>query len=196
MEQNITVVSEIKRQTLTETNVENILDLKIIQTQNKLLNTELNTLNKSRFLPSLNLIASYGTTGFGYDKTPNDFLKFYPSDYIIGYRKFIIGSFSCIYSCPCVTGIEHQVFELVAFVHKQMVYAHHFEVHNIILECFQLYFKIYTIPIVVFNIPENGILKHEFLLEDYKVNIQIMKLLVEDAIYIYNTKKKHIGYAI
>jgi len=78
LERNITVVSEIEQQTLTENNVENILDLKIIQTQNKLLNNELSTLNKSRFLPSLNLIASYGTTGFGYDKTPNDFLKFYP----------------------------------------------------------------------------------------------------------------------
>lgn len=78
LERNITVVSEIEQQALTENNVENILDLKIIQTQNKLLNSELSTLNKSRFLPSLNLIASYGTTGFGYDKTPNDFLKFYP----------------------------------------------------------------------------------------------------------------------
>lgn len=78
LERNITVVSEIEQQTLTENNVENILDLKIIQTQNKLLNSELSTLNKSRFLPSLNLIASYGTTGFGYDKTPNGFLKFYP----------------------------------------------------------------------------------------------------------------------
>lgn len=78
LERNITVVSEIEQQALTENNVANILDLKIIQTQNKLLNNELSTLNKSRFLPSLNLIASYGTTGFGYDKTPNDFLKFYP----------------------------------------------------------------------------------------------------------------------
>ncbi len=78
LERNITVVSKIEQQALTENNVENILDLKIIQTQNKLLNSELSTLNKSRFLPSLNLIASYGTTGFGYDKTPNDFLKFYP----------------------------------------------------------------------------------------------------------------------
>ncbi len=78
LEQNMTVVSEIEQQALTKNNIENILDLKIIQTQNKLLNSELSTLNKSRFLPSLNLIASYGTTGFGYDKTPNDFLKFYP----------------------------------------------------------------------------------------------------------------------
>ncbi|MBS1760632.1 MAG: TolC family protein [Bacteroidetes bacterium] len=78
LEQNITVISEIEQQVLTENNAGNVLDLRIIQAQNKLLNSELSTLNKSRFLPSLNLIASYGTTGFGYDKTPNDFLKFYP----------------------------------------------------------------------------------------------------------------------
>jgi len=35
-------------------------------------------LNKSRHLPSLNLIGSIGTTGFGYDRKPNDFLKFFP----------------------------------------------------------------------------------------------------------------------
>ena len=34
---------------------------------------------------------------------------------------------------PCV---EHQVFELVAFVHKQMVNAHHLEIHYIILAVF------------------------------------------------------------
>ena len=78
LEQNITINTQIEQQILVENNSANILDLKIIQTQNKLLNSEMSTLNKSRFLPSLNLIASYGTTGFGYDKTPNDFLKFYP----------------------------------------------------------------------------------------------------------------------
>lgn len=54
------------------------LDIRIIKTQNRLLSSELSTLNKSRFLPSLNLIGMYGTTGFGYDKQPNDFLKFFP----------------------------------------------------------------------------------------------------------------------
>lgn len=53
------------------------LDVRIIKTQNQLLSTELKTLNKSRYLPTLNLIASYGTTGFGYDKKPHDFLNFY-----------------------------------------------------------------------------------------------------------------------
>ena len=78
LEQNITVVSQIQQKTTLQSNSGNILDFKIIKTQNKLLNSELKTLSQSRFLPSLNLIASYGTAGFGYDKIPNDFLKFYP----------------------------------------------------------------------------------------------------------------------
>lgn len=78
LEREITIVSEIEKETLTENNKEIILDLKIINTQNKFLKSELKTLNQSRFMPSLNLIASYGTTGLGYDKSPNDFLKFYP----------------------------------------------------------------------------------------------------------------------
>lgn len=54
------------------------LDVRIIKTQSRLLSSELSTLKKSRFSPSLNLVGMYGTTGFGYDKQPNDFLKFYP----------------------------------------------------------------------------------------------------------------------
>ena len=37
----------------------------------------------------------------------------------------------------------------------------------------------------------NGILKQEFLLEDYWVDIKTMKLLVEDAVHLYNTKRPH-----
>jgi len=37
----------------------------------------------------------------------------------------------------------------------------------------------------------NGILKQEFLLEDYQVDIKTMILLVEDAVRIYNTKRPH-----
>jgi len=76
--QNISVVSEIEQKAISDNNSKNILDLKIIQTQHKLLTIDQKTLNKSRFLPTLNLVASYGTTGFGYDKSPNDFLDFYP----------------------------------------------------------------------------------------------------------------------
>jgi transposase InsO family protein len=37
----------------------------------------------------------------------------------------------------------------------------------------------------------NGILKQEFSLEDYKVDIKTMKLIVKDAVRIYNTKRPH-----
>lgn len=57
------------------------VDLQIIQTQQKLLNSELKTLHQSRYLPSLNLMTSYGSTGFGYDKSPNRFLKFFPTGF-------------------------------------------------------------------------------------------------------------------
>lgn len=54
------------------------LDSRIAQTNKKLLRRELKTLNHSRFLPNVNLVGSYGVSGFGYDKEPNDFLNFYP----------------------------------------------------------------------------------------------------------------------
>ncbi len=53
------------------------LDNQIVKTQSRLLSNELSILRKSKYLPSLNIIGTYGTTGFGYDKKPNDFLKFY-----------------------------------------------------------------------------------------------------------------------
>jgi len=37
----------------------------------------------------------------------------------------------------------------------------------------------------------NGILKQEFLLEDYQVDIKSMKLIVKDAVRIYNTQRPH-----
>lgn len=53
------------------------LDTRLVLTKNKLISNEVKTLNHSRFLPSVNLIGSFGTTGFGYDKEPNSFLNFY-----------------------------------------------------------------------------------------------------------------------
>lgn len=78
IEQNLQIEPNIQYQTANEYTPSSILDIRIIKTQNRLLTSELSTLNKSRFLPSINLIGMYGTTGFGYDKLPNDFLKFYP----------------------------------------------------------------------------------------------------------------------
>ncbi|MCG3165395.1 MAG: hypothetical protein POELPBGB_01158 [Bacteroidia bacterium] len=78
IEQSIQIDPNIQYQSTTEYSRSSTLDIHIIKIQNRLLSSELSTLNKSRFLPSLNLFGTYGTTGFGYDKQPNDFLKFYP----------------------------------------------------------------------------------------------------------------------
>ncbi|WP_299704141.1 TolC family protein [uncultured Pontibacter sp.] len=52
-------------------------DVQVAQVQTKLHSSELTTLQRSK-LPSLSLYGTYGTTGFGYDQSPNNFLKFYP----------------------------------------------------------------------------------------------------------------------
>lgn len=53
------------------------LEVRIVEKQNALLQSELGSFKNSR-LPSISLYGSYGVTGFGYDKAPNEFLKFYP----------------------------------------------------------------------------------------------------------------------
>ena len=53
-------------------------DLRIEETRKRMLSSELTTLSRSRYLPALNLFGTYGTNGFGYDKQPDPFLKFFP----------------------------------------------------------------------------------------------------------------------
>lgn len=77
LNKDILVEKDIHFQVSTELTSRENLDVQLIQTQNKLLNAEYKTLNRSRFLPSFSLVASYGTTGFGYDRKPDEFLKFY-----------------------------------------------------------------------------------------------------------------------
>lgn len=76
------VVSEIGQEQIQASKAKDNLEYQIIKTQSKLLQSELKSLTLSRYLPSLNLIASYGTTGFGYDQSPNNFLRFYPVGYV------------------------------------------------------------------------------------------------------------------
>jgi len=56
------------------------IDIRLSESQSRLLVSELRTLKNSR-LPSLSLYGTYGTTGYGYDKQPDEFLKFYPIGY-------------------------------------------------------------------------------------------------------------------
>ena len=81
IEQNLQIEPNINDQNSTEYTPVSTLAIRIVKTQNKLLTSELNTLNKSRFFPSLNLFGMYGTTGFGYSGLPNSFLDFYPIGY-------------------------------------------------------------------------------------------------------------------
>ena len=78
IEQSIQIDPNIQYQNTSEYSNSLTLDIRIIKTQNKLLSSELSTLNKSSFLPTLNLFGTFGTTGFGYNGEPNSFLDFYP----------------------------------------------------------------------------------------------------------------------
>jgi outer membrane protein TolC len=70
IEQKLQIEPNIQYQNTNEYTPSSTLDIRIIKTQKRLLSSELSTLNKSRFLPSLNLIGMYGTTGFGYNGQP------------------------------------------------------------------------------------------------------------------------------
>lgn len=77
VDHGLEVDTDIAQSATTEYTQAPTLDSRLVNKQNALLNSELSTLKNSR-LPSLSLYGSYGTTGFGYDKAPNEFLKFYP----------------------------------------------------------------------------------------------------------------------
>ncbi|MFZ4798188.1 MAG: TolC family protein [Bacteroidia bacterium] len=82
IEQSITVENNIIFENNSKENTEitysNSLDINISKVQSRIINSELSTLKKSKYIPSINLFGTYGTTGFGYDKQPNEFLKFFP----------------------------------------------------------------------------------------------------------------------
>lgn len=54
-----------------------VLDIRLARSQYQLIESERITLRNSR-IPTISLFGTLGTTGFGYDKSPNDFLHFYP----------------------------------------------------------------------------------------------------------------------
>jgi len=78
LNQYLQIETNIQYQNANEYQGSSTLDIKIVKTQNLLIASELTTLAKLSYFPSLNLIASFGTTGFGYGQQPDGFLKFYP----------------------------------------------------------------------------------------------------------------------
>lgn len=80
LEQNINIEKDIQYKLSAEYTSTTAIDIRLANMQSKFLQSELSTLKRSK-LPSLSLFGTYGKTGFGYDKQPNDFLKFYPIDF-------------------------------------------------------------------------------------------------------------------
>ena len=78
LENNLQIETNILYENSFEYSSLSTFDFRMAIIKNRWLGLELNTLNKSRYLPSLNLFANYGTTGFGYNGKPNGFLDFYP----------------------------------------------------------------------------------------------------------------------
>ncbi|HTN09252.1 TolC family protein [Agriterribacter sp.] len=76
-EEMIAIIPEINDKVIGDYNKKYIIDLQITATQNRLLKNDLSNLKKSA-LPAIALFGTYGTNGFGYDKRPDNFLKFHP----------------------------------------------------------------------------------------------------------------------
>ena len=77
LERNIEINPSIEFKSAGEYEQQSILEMTMLNAQNRLLASELSTLKKTR-LPSVALFGSYGTIGYGYDQKPNEFLNFYP----------------------------------------------------------------------------------------------------------------------
>lgn len=78
LERRILVELTIQEQVPIDYSQASTLDFRLASVQGRLIAHELSVLKKSRSLPSLNLFATYGTTGFGYNGQPESFLDFYP----------------------------------------------------------------------------------------------------------------------
>lgn len=58
-----------------------VLDIRLAKAQYQLIESERITLKNSR-IPTASLFGTFGTTGFGYDETPNEFLHFFPIGFV------------------------------------------------------------------------------------------------------------------
>ena len=76
MDKDISVETNIAYQKISNYTTRPTLDVKLVETKDKLLKSQLTTLKKSQ-LPTVMLYGSYGAIGYGYDKSPNEFLNFY-----------------------------------------------------------------------------------------------------------------------
>jgi len=77
LETSLQVAREIDYQYEGEYVDQTALDVRLVRTQHQLLESEKRTLKSAR-VPTLSIFGTFGSTGFGYDQSPNDFLHFHP----------------------------------------------------------------------------------------------------------------------
>lgn len=78
LEANLEIESAVQMPSKSPYSSLSTLEFKMAQVQHRILRSELSTLNRSKYFPSVHFMAMYGTTGFGYDGQPTSFLNFYP----------------------------------------------------------------------------------------------------------------------
>jgi OMF family outer membrane factor len=67
----------IEKEAYSDFSLQETIDMKLVNKQYEMLNSDLSTLQKKRFLPSAYLYGSYGTMGYGFSGETNEFLNFY-----------------------------------------------------------------------------------------------------------------------
>ena len=75
------VVTKVSHNKLNNYTPQTITDIKLAETKKKLTNNEIVSLKKEQ-IPSVMLYGSYGQVGYGYDKSPNQFLDWYPTSFV------------------------------------------------------------------------------------------------------------------
>jgi len=75
------VPTQVNYKNLNQYTPQTITDIKVAETKKKLTDNEIKSLKKE-LIPSVMLYGSYGQTGYGYDKKPNDFLDWYPTSFV------------------------------------------------------------------------------------------------------------------
>lgn len=81
VEQKIKIENEIDFSIINDQQEFKNINLQLAEKHKQILKSELKTIKHSR-IPSLSLVGNYGATGFGYDKSPNQFLNFYPVGFV------------------------------------------------------------------------------------------------------------------
>lgn len=81
LDRNLDVQTQVQIEEVEAPNPGLTSDFRIQEVREKMLGQELKAIQNSR-IPSVHLIANYGTTGFGYRGTPESFLDFYPQSFI------------------------------------------------------------------------------------------------------------------